>query len=89
MLPQKDGIQRTLIFDYESKKWSNLPDLELESNYIRKGLMMTINGQLYLLSNFNETHAYDSEIHQWKGSQSDFLSKEMFLTVKSLKVFKF
>ena len=89
MLPQKDGIQRTLIFDYEANEWLNLPYLELESNYVRKGLMMTINGQLYLLSNFNETYAYDSEIHQWKASQSDFLSEEMFLAAKSLKVFKF
>ena len=89
MLPQKDGIQSTLSYDYQAKKWSNVPDLELESSHIGKGLLMSINGQLYLSSNFNETYTYDSVIHQWKAFQSDFLSEEMFLAAKNLKIFKF
>ena len=88
-MPQKDGIQSTLIYDYEANKWSNVPDLEIESSHIEKGLLMPINGQLYLLSNFNETYTYDSEIHQWKASESNLLSEEMFLVAKNLNIFKF
>ena len=89
LLPLKNQIQRTLIYDYGNKKWSNATDLEFESNKARNPLMMTIASQIYLLINFNETYTFDSQSLKWKSFQQNIIQEDLLGNTTSLNVFRF
>ena len=89
LLPFKNQIQRTLIYDYENKKWSNATDLEFEPDKHRNPLMMKIASQIYLLINFNENFAFDSQSLQWKSFQQNIFQEDLLGNTTSLNVFRF
>ena len=89
LLPLKNQIQRTLIYDYENKKWSNSTDLEFESDKRRNPLMMTIASQIHLLINFNETFTFDSQSLQWKSFQQNIFQEDLLGNTTSLNIFRF
>ena len=89
LLPLKNQIQRTLIYDYENKKWLNATDLEFESDKRRNPLMMTIASCIYLLINFNETFTFDSQSLQWKSFQQNIFQEDLLGNTTSLNIFRF